>query len=82
MNKNCHINNSILLNFPEISRLIKKIPDISSFYNNGLSNFILKKTADSISFPLSIIFNRSFSSGKFPFTYKNTIIIPVFKSGD
>jgi len=38
--------------------------------------------ADSISSPLSIIFNRSLISGKYPSTYKKTIIIPLFKSGD
>jgi hypothetical protein len=66
MNKNCHIINSIFLDQidpSEISRLIMKIPDKSSFYNFGLSNFILKKTAYSMSLPLSIIFNRSFVSG-------------------
>jgi len=82
---NFYINNSILLDQidpSEISRFIKKIPDKSSFYINGLSNFILKKTADSISLPLSIIFNKSFSTGKFPSSYKKTIIIQLFKSGD
>jgi len=81
MNKNCHIHNSILLDQidpSEISRFIKKIPDKSSFYNNGLSNFILKKTADSISLPLSIIFNKLFSTGKFPSSYKKDYNYTIF----
>lgn len=47
-----------------------------------MSNCILKKTVDSISIPLSIIFNFFMVSGKYPSTYKDTIILPLFKSGD
>lgn len=47
-----------------------------------MTNFILKKTADTISLPLSIIFNFSMFSGKYPSSYKDTIILTLFKSGD
>lgn len=50
--------------------------------DDGISNHFLVETAAKISLPLSIIFNASLSSGIFPTTFKNTIIHPIFKSGN
>lgn len=74
-----------LINPIEISYLILKIPDQFKFYNYNLSNFILKQTADSISTPLSFIFNRSLISRKYFSTYSTKFrysFIPLFISGN
>ncbi|EFO84347.1 hypothetical protein CRE_15119 [Caenorhabditis remanei] len=41
----------------------------------------LKKVATSIALPLSIIFNKSLSSGNVPNVWKNAIVIPLHKKG-
>jgi hypothetical protein len=85
LNTNCQINDFIYLDpiYPfKISNFVQKIPENFSYFINDLSNSILKKTADTISIPLSIIFNFSMVSGKYPSTYKDTIILPLFKLGD
>lgn len=45
-----------------LNKISNKIKDYDSFYENNLSNFILKKTSKAISLPLSVIFNKSISS--------------------
>jgi hypothetical protein len=85
LNKNCYINDFIYLDpiHPfEISNFVRKIPENSSYFINDLSNFILKKTADTISIPLPIIFNFSIVSGKYPSTYKDTTLLLLLKSGE
>lgn len=61
---------------------LNKIKDKASFVEYGLTNFILKKTAKTISYPLSYIFNLSISQGVFPDCFKKCVVVPIFKSGD
>jgi len=49
---------------------------------DGISNLILKKTAEKISIPLAHIFNRSFEMGYFPSSWKCAHVQPLFKSKD
>lgn len=79
------INDSLffkLINSDEIMLHLNKIKDYNSFYENNLSNFILKKKSKAISLPLSVIFNKSISSGKYPLSFKKCIVIPLFKTGN
>lgn len=48
---------------------------------DGLSVFLLKKLAYSISLPLKLIFNESLRSGVFIDSWKISFVTPVFKSG-
>lgn len=85
LNKNCHVNNSMFLTpvtQAEIINDILKIKNYSSYYENGISNYILKSTIHNISFPLMILFNLSLDNGKYPSCLKKSIVIPLFKSGD
>jgi len=66
----------------EISNLLAKIKNYASFYENNLSNFLLKKIAVSISLSLSFIFNKSLLSGKYPSTFKKRMVILLFKTGN
>lgn len=67
LNHNCHIEKSIFLSPIDpmkISSMIIKCKDSSSYYEGLLlSNSILKNTSINISLPLSIIFNKCFSTG-------------------
>lgn len=66
----------------EIEQYINKLKEITSFTEYGLTNFILKKTAKTISYPLSYIFNLSITQGAFPSCFKKCVVVPIFKSGD
>ena len=85
LNDNNTINDSIFLkpiSSDEINKLLVKIKDSNYFYENGLTNYILKKVAKSISLPLSIIYNKSLLTGIYPSAFKKCIVIPLFKAGD
>lgn len=62
---------------------LNKIKYYNSFYENNLSNYILKKSLSSKHLkPLSIIFNKSLSTGKYPSNFKKCTVIPLFKAGN
>lgn len=56
----------------------------SSFYHgpDGVPSCILKNCATAFSTPLSIIFNTSIKYGYFPKYWRDSYIIPLFKSGN
>lgn len=85
LNNNCHVNDSIFfspITQDEIEKHILQIKPISSFYEYNITNFILKNTARSISYPLMLLFNMSLSTGIYSTCLKKCIVIPIFKSGD
>lgn len=47
--------------------------------DNIPSNFI--KSCESLIKPLTLLFNKSFSSGEYPSILKNTFVTPIFKKG-
>ena len=50
--------------------------------DDGISHKMLKGVSKSVSKPLCILMNRSFSEGIFPDTWKLSNVIPIFKKGD
>ena len=48
---------------------------------DGIPSIFLKKCASSLAYPLSIIYNKSFSTGLVPTPWKSAIILPLFKGG-
>ena len=52
----------------------RKVPGL-----DGISPRLLRECTSGISVSLSILFNRSFSSGQFPTAWKDALVIPVFK---
>jgi len=66
----------------EIKSYILNSKDKTSFNRNGLSNYILKQISDYILIPLEHIFNLALVTGSFPNIFKQTLIVPIFKSGD
>jgi len=75
LNNKCNISDSIYIN-PinnteiENENLLKSIKDHFSFYETGLSNYILLQVAQSVSYPLSYLFNLALSLGTFPCSFK------------
>lgn len=85
LNTKCHVKDSIFLTpitRDEIIKYIKKIKDHSTFVEYGITNFILKNIADSLSLPLMILFNLSMSSGTYPTYFKKCMVTPIHKQGD
>ena len=66
----------------EIVSTTKLLKSKSSYGYDKLSMKLIKGIIDKISLPLSLIFNKSFSTGLFPEGLKIARIIPVLKSGD
>lgn len=84
LNLNCHSKNSLFFTHierDETEKYIIKIKDHSSYYENGITNYIIKKTLSNMSEPLMIIFNL-LSMGVFPSSFKKCVVIPIFKVSD
>jgi len=64
------------------SNQIKKLKGSSAPGWDGMSATLLKNLINVVSFPLSILFNLSISSGTVPNSWKRAIVIPLFKSGE
>ena len=66
----------------EIKELISKLPMKTSSGYHNISNVLLKKLNESVTKPLSIIFNKSLVEGIFPEAMKLADVVPLFKSKD
>ena len=64
----------------EIRELISKLPMKTSSGYDNISNVLLKKLKESVTAPLSIIFNKSLVEGIFPERMKMADVVPLFKS--
>ena len=63
----------------EVEKLIKDLPNKESYGHDMISNTLLKSFGNSISLPLTIIFNQLISEGIFPDQMKIAEIIPPYK---
>ena len=66
----------------KVERLIKKLPNKESFGHDMISNNLLKSLCNSLSLPLSYIFNQSILEGTFPDQMKKAEVIPLYKGKD
>ena len=63
----------------EVAKIIKGLPNKTSSGHDQINNILLKKPSDTISYPLTIIFNQTISQGVFPDTMKLAEVIPLYK---
>ena len=66
----------------EIETLIEILNPNKATGLDEISNKMLKAVAQEVSVPLNILFNRSFSEGKFSEILKFSNVIPLPKKGD
>lgn len=66
----------------EVSKALSSLHPKFSSGPDCIPSFILKSCSSILSHPLTEIFNRSLSSGKFPSEWKKSFVIPIFKSGN
>ena len=63
----------------EVENLIKSLPNKQSCGHDRISNTMLKTLSETLSFPLTGIFNQSIMQGVFPNLMKITEVIPLYK---
>ena len=61
---------------------ISQLKNKQSSGHDNISTNLLKQLQNSISKPLTILINKSFSMGEFPDALKIAKVIPIFKSND
>ena len=64
-----------------VVKTIASLKNKLSCGNDGLSNKFLKLVNNSICIPLSLIINKTLSTGEIPKLWKNAIVHPLYKSG-
>ena len=64
-----------------VTEVLKQIKNSSSPGPDEISQRILKETAQEISLPLSLLFNKSMRSGCLPKDWKKANVIPIYKGG-
>ena len=84
---NYRINNCIDFDLSAISlsSVFEKISHLPLKMSSGLDNvpeYLLSNLRFSISRPLWLLFNKSLAEGELPGIWKESFIVPVFKSGD
>ena len=66
----------------EIEKITMALPSKTSFRYDKISNVMLKSLIPPISTPLSIVFNQSISTRKFPQKMKQAEVVPLYKGKD
>ena len=64
----------------EVKKTINELPNKSSSGHDNISNIMLKSLNESITYPLTLLFNQSFSTGTFPNIMKVAEVIPLHKN--
>ena len=70
------------IHFRTIRTILKSLNSNKSQGPDGINGKILKHCAYSLAYPLSLLFNLSFSTGQIPHEWKLANIVPVHKKGD
>lgn len=66
----------------EVKVILEKLDQYKVSSPDNLPAIFFKKLARVISLPLSMLFNKSVTEGKYPDPWKESFITPVFKSGN
>lgn len=80
-----HYTNKIgLIQFREsdVLKVLKKLNPNKGAGPDNIPPLFVKRCAEVLSYPLTLIFNYSLRSGCFPTIWKRARIVPVFKKGD
>ena len=71
-----------LLCTEEVLRLLQSIDTSKATGPDKISGKMVKATATSIAYPISILFNKSIRSGTFPTCWKDSLVVPIPKSNN
>ncbi|CAK1604457.1 unnamed protein product [Parnassius mnemosyne] len=73
---------SLTLRREDVLKTLKGLDRTKGAGPDGIPSLFVVQCCESLSFPLTIIFNESLMNGVFPSIWKEARIVPVFKSGD
>lgn len=72
---------SISTSESEVSKIIMNMKDNVGAGDDGLPSIFVKRCVSSLSYPLSLIYNKSLSDGLCPSQWKRALVIPIHKNG-
>ena len=70
------------IDFRDVRKMLSSLNQNKSPGPDGISGKLLKKCSSSLAYPLTLLFNLSFSQGQIPPEWKLANIVPVHKKGD
>ena len=74
--------NNVRINISDVMDILKLLELGKATGHDGISHHMLKYSAETISVPLFILFNRSLTMGLFPDYWKLASVMPSFKRGN
>ena len=72
---------SITITQESVLKVLLDIDGNSAMGPDEIHTLLLKKCAEQLAYPLTIIFNRSLQDGALPSDRKTSLIVPIFKKG-
>ena len=72
----------ILVTKEKVLKLLKGVNSSNSAGADGIHPRFIKETAETLTIPVFILFNKSVSEGSLPGIFKKANVTPVHKSGD
>lgn len=82
INPDAKVFNTPLISTAEVKKILVKLDQNKASSPDALPALFYKKLSNSISLPMTLLFNKSLTEAKYPTTWKESFIIPVFKSGN
>ena len=73
---------SLVFSREDVLLILKKLNPNKAPGPDGIHGKVLKNCAHSLAYPLSVLFNLSFSTGCIPPDWKLALVVPVHKKGD
>lgn len=74
----CHLDD-VYFDNNAVYEALKRLDSSKACGPDGIQCLVLKKCASSLSLPLSIMFNQSFSEGVLPAEWKLASVVPIYK---
>ena len=74
--------NSEKFRYDEILKILKKLDVSKATGPDNIDGVVLRKCHKSLAYPLTLIFNKSYSEGCIPTEWKTANVVPVHKKGD
>ena len=72
----------ICFDISKLNKYLQKLPSKLSCGHDGIPSVFLKKLYSSLSLPLSLLFQKSYNSGKLHSEWRNTYVVPIYKGKD
>jgi len=72
----------VVISNNEVIKRLRQLNEYTSMGPDGISSFILKRCAEEVALPLTVIFNDCLRRGVCLTSWKKANIVPIFKDGD